>query len=519
MTNDEPNIVRLPTPTKHQQTVLDAVQRFKLWRAGRRTGKSRGSLQAGVVGHGPTQSNGDPLHRGIAQGRDVVWVAPDYKQAGIIWREEVRKRFSRKQGCSLSEKDMALTVEGGASLYVRSAHDRDAIDGLRGFGDMLGGIIFDESGHYDLEYAWKSVCLPMLMDNLGWAIFPSTTNRGLDGNPDRRIPSYFNLLCWEEQRGERGSDWAQFHGTARDNPRITPEALQSLIDEYDPDDPKLGEEVEAKLLDADGVYLAFPEWEESTHVRKIQPEGMSRWRWIAGLDWGYRNPAVLTLVACGPDEQMVVRWDAAWKETTAYQAGKEAGDALKAHQFPYPEAVYFDEAMNANTGANRGGKTISEEFQRGLQDSLGVLCPPLNAAPKFSGSRMVRKQLLHEALRCPDVVGRDREAWEEPKLFFHPEARECVRTIPKLLIDAKKTEDVDEHGDDHAYESLTSALIARTPEVPEHEEGPVFNRHAGLTRSGKPVNPWQPPKSTGRFQVEVGWSDRDNEDHTVIEDF
>lgn len=518
---EEPDVVRLPTPTVHQQSVLDHAARFKLWRAGRRTGKSRGSLHAGIVGHGP-QVNGAPLYWGIAQGRDVIWGAPDYKQAGIIWREEIRKRFSGKQGCTLSEKDMALTVEGGGTLYVRSAHDRDAIDGLRGFGHMLGGIIFDECAHFDLEYAWKSVCLPMLMDNEGWAIFPSTTNRGVDGNPDRRIPSYFNLLCWEEQRGERGPEWAQFHGTARDNPRITAKALQSLIDEYEPDDPKLAEEVEAKLLDADGVYLAFPEFDEEVHTRRVQPEGMPRWHWEAGLDWGYRNPAVLTLVAYGPDEQKVVRWDMKWVQTTAYQAGKEAGDALKAHKFPIPSQVNFDEAMNANTGANRGGKTIAEEFQRGMQDSMGeALCPPLVPAPKFSGSRMVRKQLLHEALRCPKVEGREREPWEEPRMVFHPDARECLRTIPTLLIDEKKTEDVDEHGDDHAYESLTSALIARTPDVVREPDQPRFDEHAGLTRAGKPINPWRGPKPSGYqpFRVEIGWADRDNADDEIRESF
>jgi hypothetical protein len=509
----------LPEPTDHQYRVLNDRRRFKLWRAGRRTGKSRGCLFSAVMGHGARDQDGLPEFPGLLHKRDVIWLAPDYGQAGIIWNEDVEPRFKGVDRCEVRAADYEVHIEGGGVLYVRSAHDKNAIDRLRGYGHRLGGVIFDECGHFDLEYAWKSVCLPMLMDNEGWAIFPSTTNRGVDGNPERRIPSYFNLLCWEEQRGERGPDWAQFHGTARDNPRITAKALQSLIDEYEEGDPKLAEEVEAKLLDAEGVYLAFPEWQEGLHVRPVAPEGMPRWHWEAGLDWGYRNPAVLTLIAYGPDEQKVVRWDMRWTQTTAYQAGKEAGEALRAHRFPIPEVVHFDEAMNANTGANRGGKTIAEEFQRGMQDSLGKLCPPLVAAPKFAGSRMVRKQLLHEALRCPKVEGRKREPWEEPKMVFHPDAKECVRTIPKLLIDEKKTEDVDEHGDDHAYESLTSALIARTPEVEREERPPEFDHHQGVTRSGKAINPWKGLSESGRsgFQVQVGWSNRDDPDQMIEE--
>jgi hypothetical protein len=176
----------IPQALPHQQAILDADVRFKVVRAGRRYGKSRLSLRGATVGHGPGKK-----FRGIVSGMDVAWVAPDYPQSMIIWNEEVRPRFSGHEPyITLNKAEHTVTLWNGGTLWVRSA---EAIDGLRGIGARLAGVILEEAAHFDLEYAIRGVIRPALMDNKGWAIFQSTTKGG----------SYFNQICEEILAGER----------------------------------------------------------------------------------------------------------------------------------------------------------------------------------------------------------------------------------------------------------------------------------------------------------------------------
>jgi hypothetical protein len=176
----------IPPALPHQRLILDDDHRFKVVRAGRRFGKSRLSLRAAVCGHGPNMK-----YRGLMSGMDVAWIAPDYPQSLIIWNEEVRPRFSGRPGISLNKAEHTVTTEwNNATLYVKSA---EAIDGVRGIGANLAGVILEEAAHFDLEYAILGVIRPALMDNKGWALYQSTTKGG----------SYFNQICEEILAGER----------------------------------------------------------------------------------------------------------------------------------------------------------------------------------------------------------------------------------------------------------------------------------------------------------------------------
>src|SRR5690606_26961102 len=136
------------------------------------------------------------------------------------------------------------------------------------------------------EYAWKHVIRPTLMDNVGWAIIMSTPNAGLDGNQAQRTPSYFNLLCLRIQEGAAPPEWAYWHRTARDNPKILPSEFQALINEYAEkgEEIALQEEVYALLLTT-GAGLAFPEWNPAVHVARYDPPPGAGY-WVGGLDWG-----------------------------------------------------------------------------------------------------------------------------------------------------------------------------------------------------------------------------------------
>lgn len=280
--------VRIPAPLDHQLPVVDSDARFKVVRAGRRGGKTVLAEGCAIVGHGP-EREGVPLFKGIAHDLDVVWVARDYTQAGIMWHEFIRPRFKGVPGVRVNEAERTVSLEGAGTLFVISAEN---IASARGMGKRLAGAIVEEGAWLDLQGALRDVLLPALMDNEGWLLIISTTNAGPDGGRDDqgqpRSPSYFNQICEEIRAGERSAEWAEFHFTAEDNPTITDRAFASLVGEYPADSVALKQEVFADLLRG-GVGLALPQMDKDRHLVPLQA-APAHWERFGAFDWGYQHP-------------------------------------------------------------------------------------------------------------------------------------------------------------------------------------------------------------------------------------
>lgn len=279
----------IPRPLPHQLPSFNAPVRFKVDRGGRRAGKTRKIYIAAMIGHGPGWETGQPMFPGVLQGWDVVWIARDIPQGKVIWREEIEPRFRDLEAAglaTLNKTEHIVTIHGVGSLHLRS---NENIASVRGLGKRLKGVICDEAAWFDLETAWREVLRPMLMDNQGWAIFASTTNAGFDGNPDHKVPSFFNRLCADIQSGKRDSDWGEWYSTAADNPKIDPEEFRKLVEEYPEDSIELAQEVYAHLTDI-GVGLVFPELKEEHHLVLPGPPN-EKGRPIVAADWGWVSPA------------------------------------------------------------------------------------------------------------------------------------------------------------------------------------------------------------------------------------
>lgn len=280
--------ILIPAPLPHQTPIVDSAARFKVVRAGRRGGKTVLAEGCAIVGHGPADPvSGDPMFRGIAHGLDVVWVARDYTQAGIMWHEFIRPRFKGVQGVRVNEADRTVGIIGGGTLFVISAEN---IASARGMGKRLAGAIVEEAAWLDLQSALRDVLLPALMDNQGWLMLISTTNAGPDGNQQKETPSYFNRICEEIRAGQRSNEWAEFHFTAQDNPTIDPTSFDTLVAEYPADSPQLKQEVYAELLRA-GVGLALPSLNADDHIVRRRAPARNRRQWGA-FDWGFNHPWV-----------------------------------------------------------------------------------------------------------------------------------------------------------------------------------------------------------------------------------
>lgn len=296
-------VLDLPEPVGKQFEWLDSPALRKVLRVGRRGSKTRFAFSAALAGHGPGWEDGTPLHRGVLQGGDVVWICPTYSNLStVLWKEEIDPRMGHLPWVDLNKTTHDVNIPGLGSLMLRSG-DRSAIDSVRGVGKRLFGVIVDEAAHMDSRGALLDVILPALLDNDGWLILMSTTNAAGDGGYDDtgapQVPSYFNLICKQIRAGQRGDEWKEFTGTAYDNPTLDTKAIDALIAEYPPDSPKLKQEVFAELLEA-GVGLALPNLTAERHLIPRHPVP-TYWTFFGGFDWGFNHPWVFGWYACDTD--------------------------------------------------------------------------------------------------------------------------------------------------------------------------------------------------------------------------
>jgi hypothetical protein len=459
--------VHIPAPAPHQVGVDQAPTRYKVCPWGRRRGKTVWSFKAAIVGHGPTQPDGQPMFPGVAQGWDVVWIPPDYTQAKTLWREWVKPRFEDVDGVTLNNTDFSVFFEDGGAFHIRS---NENIRSVRGFGKRLKGVIFEEAAHFDLEYAWRDVVRPMLADNIGWAIFISTTNGGQDGNTEKVAPSFFNRLVQEIRDGKRDpAEWGEWHGTARDNPRISPDECAAMVAEYPADSVSLKQEIEAELVQG-GAGLAFPEWSTSVHVVSWEPP--PGWGWAGGFDWGYESPGWCGIARLDGTEGGMFREELAFRRMTAYEVGQKVGRMIQRHDFTPQFPIFADpSAFNPLDGR----PTFAQDVQRGLSDVLQqrspVLVPAAQVRSDGKSPRIFGKLLMHKALRWgPYAEDGTLPNHLRPRWVVHKACSELARSIASLPIDERNIEDVDTEAFDHPYDGARYLLQSQyMPEVSKPE--------------------------------------------------
>lgn len=461
----------LPAPLPHQGAVLSSPARYVLVRAGRRWGKSRMALLASLMGWGKER-------KGALQGGEIVWLCPDYPQSRAIWREEIDPRCQGVAGVSVREQERRVEFPGSGALELRSA---EAIDGLRG--RRLDGVVVDEGAHLDLEYAWTVVLRPALLDRSGWALFPSTPNAGQDGNAGKRAPSYFNILCAREMRGELGGEWAQFHGPTEDNRALGPEEVAALRAEYPGDSLTVRQEIDADLV-VGGAGLAFACWRHEVHVVDKAWEPVAEATWCGGLDFGFRASTALCVGAIDREGRVVVADECYFNGLYAEEAGRRI--AKTCEKWPGLRLIAADSAMWAQTGA---GPTVAEEVRRGMTSVLGertpALFPVVKAGSEGRSSREAGFQLVQRYLAFRAEKDGTVAPWNLPLLRFHPRAANHIRTFPGLPFAPNGNEDVDTDADDHCYDCVRYMLSSRPPvpaalvRRPEADDHPGFDYAAG----------------------------------------
>lgn len=454
----------LPAALPHQREVLDAIERFKVWRAGRRTGKSRAALIAALLGHGKGK------HVGALHGGNVVWLTPDYPQSRAIWREEIKPRLAGLPGVALHETDRRVAFAGLGSLELRSA---ESIDNLRG--RSLDGVVIDEAAYLDLEYALSAVVLPALLDKGGWLIVVSTPSAGWDGNAARQTPSYFNRLCLQVDAGRDG--WRHWHHPTESNPKLSQHDIQLLRAEYPAGSAHAQQELDASLT-ASGAsfYPELASLEDYVVPRDHLPTYLPDW-WQAwsGYDWGYAHPAVWVPVV--DDGRHVYVLDALYlhREQDHEQAASiRAQLALPGNEGRVPSACAKRVYAGHDAFAMRQAHTASPESVADIFDSYGLALSKASI-DREAGAKVLRRLLTNDRLRFVDTIG----------------TRRLLRELQGLVPDPKRPNvplkrDADERGEggDDGADALRYALAS----LPYLVSEPAPDR--GIGEEGKDPGDW-----------------------------
>lgn len=483
MAGESPPLV-LPEPLDNQRPILDAAKARKVVRAGRRFSKTRLAFLAAVSGHGPGWYDGTPQYPGILQGRDVVWVSSDYPNLStVVWNELIVPRFGNLPYATLNKNEHTVSISGLGTLFLRP---ETAIDGVRGVGSRLGGVIADEAAHWDLGGALRRVILPALLDNRGWLLTMSTTNRGWDGNEDRVTPSYFNRLCAEIRLGERSSEWQEWTGTAYDNPVLEKEAIDELVAEYDPDSAEFKQEVLAELLTG-GAGLALPHLDAKTHLVPPFPIP-DQWLTFGSFDWGYNHPFSFGAWAADPDGNLFRTQSVQGRHQTPIEIAQTVAQSVDVKTLRY--IVGGKDCWNKDHAKGIAVPSIADTLQAEPNNWKMVIVADLAG----KGPRHQRLDNFRRYCGWPETATRP---VQPPRLFVFdtPANRIAFNCWSGMLLDPNDEEtplkvDADHkgRGGDDPYDEASYGLSSRPLTVLKPVVRFENDRSPGVSpKTGKPV--------------------------------
>ncbi len=261
----------------HQQSIVESPAKRKIVRAGRRGGKT---VVAATICVGK-----------FLKGLRPLYATPTSDQLETWWFEVKRALAEPIDAGIYKKNETEHTIEReGTKNRIKGKTAWNA-DMLRG--DYSDFLVLDE---YQLmnEDTWEVVGAPMLLDNDGDAMFiytpPSLRSAGVSKARDPRHAAKLFKKAEEDKTGR----WQVFHFTSHDNPYISGEALQELI--QDMSKQSYRQEILAEDDEMQTIQLVYGKFNEDTCKIPRFPlndEAHKHWPRFVGHDFGGANPAAL----------------------------------------------------------------------------------------------------------------------------------------------------------------------------------------------------------------------------------
>lgn len=216
-------------PHQKQSEIITSKARFKVIRAGRRSGKSTLEIEMMVF----DAVNGSD--------RNIFYVCPTRIQArSIIW-EALKARVAGIGEANESRLEMRLpTIDGGFStIFLAGWENRENFRGMKAY-----KIVFDETDTMkDFFIGWQEIFRPALTDTGGGADFI--------GTPKKENPNLRRL----EKIASTDTDYRAFKFRTSDNPYVPASEVEKAKKELDYDTYR--QEFEAEYLDNAGSLFKY----------------------------------------------------------------------------------------------------------------------------------------------------------------------------------------------------------------------------------------------------------------------
>jgi hypothetical protein len=226
------NVFYPTRPHAKQLEVLNAPERFKLLRAGRKFRKT--SLMISWL-----------LEGALDTGLPCPYIAPNARQAkNIVWNDHLPRILNhfKERGVPYKTNEVELSVRfpNGGSLQLFGVENKEALRGISNW----GRVACDEYDDW-AEDIWPLIIRPNLMTHKAPAI--------IGGTPKGKRGMY---------RLSQDPTWREFHYTSHDNPDLDAEELDALEREYQSfGEDAYNQEILAMYVKPTGTV--YKEWPES----------------------------------------------------------------------------------------------------------------------------------------------------------------------------------------------------------------------------------------------------------------
>jgi hypothetical protein len=383
---------------------------------------------------------------------------PQYGQAwrGILFRktypqlEEIiirGKELYVPVGGSYHEQKKTFSFPNGAYLRLRSL-DRDAdVEDYQGH--QYSWIGFDELGNYRSDYCWTYMtsrcrsaagapCYMRGTANPGGVGHAWIKNRFIDGFTPEKM-----------YRDEAGLTRCFIPSRLEDNQKLMEKNPQ-----YKNQLHNLPEFLRRALLEGDWDLVAgqvFDEWRREKHVIKPFALEQRAWHKFYCFDWGYQAPYALVKLAVNGDGKVVQYGEIYGCKPGELNKGvKESSAEIARRAKESADAEGVTDLIADPSCWNKQDDHPSpiEAFQ-----AVGFRCE------KANNDRIPGWSKIHELLKTEDEYNR-------PMLQFFETCIHTIRTVPVLLPDEHRPEDVDSDMEDHLADALRYGIMSRTAKYP-----------------------------------------------------
>src|SRR3990167_1239806 len=250
-----------------QKIIAEDTHRFRVLRCGRRFGKT--TLIAEEI-------------KGVALSKPtrIAYIANTYQQARDIAWELFKKEFQNRI-IETNEQRLEIKLAGEQGESIIILRGWESVENLRG--QAFDFLAIDEvASMRNFWVNWHEVLRPTLTDKMGEALFASTP-KGFN---------HFYDLCNLELKDK---DFKSFHFTSYDNPFLLKDEIDKAKETLPPD--RFAQEYEASFQKTQG--LVYKEFNREKHLYDdlkvfvdidFRP---NKYQKLAGIDFGYRNPAAV----------------------------------------------------------------------------------------------------------------------------------------------------------------------------------------------------------------------------------